>query len=51
MIHTCHNLGQMAMMEIDIDEEVLIDLEDLVSCFNLFRLPQSGRECVPFQRT
>ena len=43
-------LGQMAMMEIDIDEEVLIDLEDLVSCFNLFRLPQSGRECVPFQR-
>jgi len=32
-------LGQMAMMEIDIDEEVLIDSEDLVSCFNLFRLP------------
>eukprot|EP00435_Cladocopium_sp_Y103_P026303 s2664_g6.t1 len=32
-------LGQMAMMEIDTDEEVLIDSEDLVSCFNLFRLP------------
>ena len=32
-------LGQMAMMEIDCDEEVLIDSEDLVSCFNLFRLP------------
>eukprot|EP00435_Cladocopium_sp_Y103_P066496 s82_g28.t1 len=32
-------LGQMAMLEIDTDEEVLIDSEDLVSCFNLFRLP------------
>eukprot|EP00435_Cladocopium_sp_Y103_P007817 s1173_g2.t1 len=32
-------LGQMAMMEIDEDEEVLVDSEDLVSCFNLFRLP------------
>ena len=33
-------LGQMAMLEIDEDEEVLIDSEDLTSCFNLFRLPQ-----------
>ena len=33
-------LGQMSMMEIDADEEVLIDSEDLVSCFNLFRLPE-----------
>ena len=32
-------LGQMSMMEIDEDEEVLSDSEDLVSCFNLFRLP------------
>jgi hypothetical protein len=28
------------MMEVDADEEVLIDSEDLVSCFNLFRLPE-----------
>ena len=32
-------LGQMAMMEVDIDEDVLIDSEDLTSCFNLFRVP------------
>ena len=32
-------LGQMSMMEVDEDEEVLIDSEDLTSCFNLFRLP------------
>ena len=34
-------LGQMSMMEIDEDEEVLIDSEDLTSCFNLFRLPKA----------
>ena len=32
-------LGQMAMMEVDVDEDVLIDSEDLTSCFNLFRVP------------
>ena len=32
-------LGQMAMLEIDVDEDVLIDSEDLTSCFNLFRVP------------
>jgi len=39
--HDCHlpYLGQMAMMQVDEDEEVLIDSEDLTSCFNLFRLP------------
>lgn len=31
-------LGQMSMMEVDEDEEVLIESEDLTSCFNLFRL-------------
>lgn len=34
-------LGQMAMMEVDEDEEVLVDSEDLTSCFNLFRVPDS----------
>eukprot|EP00435_Cladocopium_sp_Y103_P059381 s905_g21.t1 len=33
-------LGQMAMLEVDEDEEMLVDSEDLVSCFNLFRLPR-----------
>lgn len=34
-------LGQMSMMEVNEDEEVLIDSEDLTSCFNLFRLPRA----------
>lgn len=32
-------LGQMSMREVDEDEEVLVDSEDLTSCFNLFKLP------------
>ena len=32
-------LGQMSMMEVEIDEDILIDSEDLTSCFNLFRVP------------
>lgn len=32
-------LGQMLMMDIDEDERVLIDSEDLTSCFNLFEVP------------
>ena len=32
-------LGQVSLMEVDEDEDVLVDSEDLTSCFNLFRLP------------
>lgn len=32
-------LGQMSMLDVDEDEGLLIDSEDLTSCFNLFKLP------------
>ena len=34
-------LGQVSIPEVDADDELLIDSEDLVSCFNLFKLPES----------
>ena len=43
-------LGQMTMMEVDEDEEVLIDSEDLTSCFNLFRLPPSWSGYAAFSK-
>ena len=32
-------LGQLAMFSLEQDEELLIDSEDLTSCYNLFSLP------------
>eukprot|EP00435_Cladocopium_sp_Y103_P066076 s738_g28.t1 len=43
-------LGQMSMMEVDVDEQVLIDSEDLVSCFNLFRLPRKWAGMCTFSK-
>lgn len=34
-------LGQMAMFSLEQDEELLVDSEDLTSCYNLFALPQA----------
>ena len=49
----CHlpYLGQMGMMEIDEDEEILVDSEDLTSCFNLFRLPEQWLGYCAFSKT
>eukprot|EP00435_Cladocopium_sp_Y103_P050968 s993_g15.t1 len=33
-------LGQLAMLNLDQDKELLIDSEDLTSCYNLFSLPR-----------
>lgn len=33
-------LGQLAMVEVEPEQEVLVDSEDLTSCFNLFTLPE-----------
>lgn len=43
-------LGQMSMMEVDEDEEVLVDSEDLASCFNLFRLPPAWSGFAAFSK-
>ena len=32
-------LGQLAMVEVEPDQDILVDSEDLASCFNLFSLP------------
>ena len=32
-------LGQMSMLEVELHQDLLVDSEDLSSCFNLFTLP------------
>ena len=41
-------LGQMAMFSLDHDEELLIDSEDLTSCYNLFSLPSAWAPFMAF---
>ena len=43
-------LGQMSMLDSDIGEQVLIDSEDLTSCFNLFRLLSTWAGCCTFSK-
>ena len=44
-------LGQLSMLEIDEDEEILICSEDLCSCFNLFRVPLQWAGFFAFNKT
>lgn len=41
-------LGQMAMMSVHPDEELVVDSEDLTSCFNLFSLPRAWAPYIAF---
>jgi hypothetical protein len=41
-------LGQLAMFNLDHTEELLIDSEDLTSCFNLFSLPRCWTQFTAF---
>ena len=41
-------LGQMAMMSVHPDEELVVDSEDLTSCFNLFSLPRAWAPYMAF---
>ena len=43
-------LGQLGMLEINEGEEVLIDSEDLTSCFNLFALPHEWGGLLAFSK-
>ena len=49
----CHlpYLGQMGMLAVDEDEEILVEREDLTSCFNLFRLPSQWLGYSAFSKT
>eukprot|EP00435_Cladocopium_sp_Y103_P025601 s2795_g6.t1 len=41
-------LGQMAMFSLDEDQELLVDSEDLTSCYNLFSLPKEWASYMAF---
>ena len=41
-------LGQLAMLSIHPDEELVVDSEDLTSCFNLFSLPRAWAPYMAF---
>ena len=43
-------LGQLAMVEVEPDQEVLVDSEDLTSCFNLFSLPREWGGLMTFAK-
>lgn len=43
-------LGQMAMLEVEPQQDVLIDSEDLTSCFNLFTLPPQWAGLMTFEK-
>eukprot|EP00435_Cladocopium_sp_Y103_P021347 s4041_g5.t1 len=43
-------LGQVSMLEVGPDQEVLIDSEDLTSCFNLFSLPPGWAGMMTFAK-
>ena len=44
-------LGQLAMFSLDQDDEMLIDSEDLTSCFNLFSLPRAWAAFTAFGKS
>ena len=41
-------LGQLSMLSVHPDEELVVDSEDLTSCFNLFSLPRSWAPYMAF---
>ena len=43
-------LGQLAMVEVEPEQEVLVDSEDLTSCFNLFTLPEEWGGLMTFAK-
>eukprot|EP00435_Cladocopium_sp_Y103_P039769 s532_g10.t1 len=43
-------LGQISMLEVEDNEEMLIDSEDLTSCFNLFSLPPQWAGLMTFAK-